>query len=368
MLEEGKIRYCADGVLLDSCYKDITAYHGGRYPAGTALAYQALSLAQELMFPDGGFFERGKCSVETAFMGSGFMDAVEMILRCRSLGLYKADPEITAPEGTPPAPVTGKFFYRFIQRDGVVELALKPGIVPQEFYEATEDLHAGRILSEDGVLKLRRDIEKTILSMDPGDIFDVHTQMPCTADSGEGQEPPSLKDENSLLIEDYGEFLVNAGQLRRYHGDESLCGLCLAWALVRQWAAEHGFSKKPIPRGKVTIKSGASGKGIDDAMEFLFRISGGNRYSVDTQWGESLRAPEVLPGAGFFIFGLSLEDSSRDIFILRDELVPRDYLMLCKARAENPRDFKEAATLKSLQRCFARQILSEAAPFRIHND
>jgi hypothetical protein len=364
MVNADRIKYCADGVQLDAGYEDMTAYHGGRYPAGTVLAYKALLLASELMFSGGGFFVRGECSLETAFKGSGFMDAIEMVLRCRSLGLYKVDPDMRVPDGTPPAPVSGKFFYRFIQGDGTVELTLKPGLVPQEFYTATEDLHCGKLASETGVLDLRREIESAILSMNPRDIFDVRTQRPCSDGSRKSQEPPLLRDYTVLKIDDYGEFSVNAERVRRYHGDASLCGMCLTWALVRQWANKRGFSNEPMPRGKVTVTSGASGSGIDDALEFLFRISGTKRYSVDTRFGDGLRAPEVLPGAGAFVFGLSLEGSAQDIFILRDELAPREYLRLCKLKSEHPHDFKEMEELKSLQRDFARRMLSEAEPFR----
>ena len=63
--------------------------------------------------------------------------------------------------------------------------------------------------------------------------------------------------------------------------------------------------------------TGARGKGIDDAFEFLFRVSQGNRLSVNTQWGAELGAPEVLPGAGHFVFGLSLGAAPPDVLVLK---------------------------------------------------
>jgi formylmethanofuran dehydrogenase subunit E len=354
-------------VELSARYRDIAAFHGGRYPAGTALGYKALLLAQEAMFPDRGRFTRGKCSVRTAFTGSGFADAVEAVLRCVSSGMYTADPMMEAPDGTPPAPVIGKFFYRFVQEDGAVELTLKPGLIPDEFYRATEDLHNGKTDSEDGAMKLRLDIERTLMSMNPRDIFDIRSLRPCAASMEEGVPPPLLSDGSRVKISDYGTFETDIDTLRRYHGDEALCGLCLVWTLARQWAARVRPKDGAIPRGSVTVTAGARGKGIDDAFEFLFRVSRGNRLSVNTRWGAEFGAPEVLPGAGRFAFGLSLDGARQDVFALKDELTPREYLRLCKLKSEQRGDFREESALKSTQIEFANLLLATPEPFHRHS-
>jgi hypothetical protein len=360
------IQYCSDGILFAADYEDITTYHGGRYPAGTILGYKAMSLARDLLFPEGGAFERGSCSVATSFTGTGFMDAIEMVLRCRSLGLYIADPEMPVPDGTPPAPVRGSCFFKFAQKDGEVELVLRPSLIPHEFYKATEDLNTGKIQSEDAVLKLRRDIEAALLPAHPADIFEVRRAKPCSAGLIEYSAPPPVKDDFIVRILDYGEFKADVERTRRYHGDDSLCGLCLTWSLIRQWlTAKPILAGNPVHRPKLAIKSGAFGKGINDAFEFLFRTSAGGRLSVDTDWGADIGAPEVLPGAGFFTFGLSYGGLSQDIFILREDLVPRGYLRLCGLKSERPDDFKEMSALKSLQREFASRVLSEPEPFRV---
>jgi hypothetical protein len=362
-----EIRYCSDGVALSARYSEITAYHGGRYPAGTALGYKALLLAREVMFPGGGRFTREKCSVRTAFTGSGFADAVEAVLRSVSLGAYTADPGMDVPKETPPAPVLGKFFYRFAQDDGAVELTLKAGLVPDEFYKATEDLHYGRTDSEDDVMRIRLDVEHALMNMNPRDIFVVRSQKPCAAPMEEGAPPPLLSDGSRVKISDYGEFEINIETLRKYHGDDSLCGLCLVWTLVRQWARRLCAKDGRIPRRSVTVTAGARGKGIDDALEFLFRVSDGNRLSVDTRWGAELGAPEVLPGAGYFVFGLSLNGARQDVFALKDELAPREYLRLCGLKSELKGDFREDAALKSRQIEFANLLLATPEPFRIYS-
>jgi hypothetical protein len=374
--------------LLRADYDDISAYHGGRYPAGTALGHKALQFAHSLLFsslpiPTEGNIERnfvrGKCSVETSFAGKGFEDALEMVLRCTSLNRYALDLDMPVPQGTVPAPVRGKFFYRFSQEDGRAELAVKPGLVPEEFYKISEDLHFKRVPpeAEAQALELRREIETALLALDPADIFDVHARETCKPlPNGaflELSEPPDLKDDFRLRLNDYGKYDVGIEQLRRYHGNEMLCGLCLSWSLVRQWAQEgkwrEGSEKDGLPRRSVEVKSGAVGNGIRDALEFLFRGTGDDRVIFDPAWGDGTSAPKVMPGSGAFVFQLSLRRPGAEgpkpvqTFILKEEFVPKEYLKLCRAQNENPGAFKEEKARKTLQLEFARRVLAEPEPF-----
>jgi hypothetical protein len=368
----------AGDVLLRADYGDISAYHGGRYPAGTALGQKALRLAHALLFPDGGTFERGKCSVETPFAGKGFEDAVETVLRCTSLNRYKFDLDMPVPEGVIPAPVRGKFFYRFSQEDGCVELAVKPGLVPEEFYRISEDLHFKRVPpeAEEQALELRRKIEAALLALDPSDIFDVYAHKTHKSEpESQSVKPPTLEDDFRLSLDDWGgRYEVGIEQLRRYHGDEALCGLCLSWSLVRQWTRmeeTQGNGKDGLPRRSVSVTSGAWGKGIQDAFEFLFRGTDG-RVVFDMAWGDGTPAPKVMPGGGAFVFQCSRpsppkpkEPGSAKTFVLKEEAVPKEYLKLCRAKNENPGSFKEEKARKSLQLEFARNILATPEPFEV---
>ncbi|MDR1621797.1 MAG: hypothetical protein LBS00_05425 [Synergistaceae bacterium] len=369
------IEFQAGDVLLRADYGDISAYHGGRYPAGTALGQKALELARSLLFPGGGRFVRGKCSVETPFAGKGFEDALEMVLRCTSLGRYTFDLDMPVPPGTVPAPVRGKFFYRFFQEDGRADLALKPGLVPEEFYKVSEDLYFKRVPpeAEEGAMELRRKIEAALLALDPTDIFDVREHKPCTVFPQDApSEPPALKDDFRLRLKDYEEYQVGIEQLRRYHGNASLCGLCLAWSLVRQWArmeegdeeGREALPREALPRRSVEVKSGALGDGISDAFEFLFRGTDG-RVTVDTAWGDATPAPKVMPGSGAFAFRLALPGRPSRTFFLKEAVVPKDYLRLCRVKNENPGEFREEKERKSLQLEFASRVLADPEPFEV---
>jgi hypothetical protein len=362
-----EIEFRAEGVSLRADYQDISAYHGGRYPAGTALGQKALELAHSLLFPEGGRFVRGECSVQTPFAGKGFEDALEMVLRCTTLGRYTFDLDMPVPQGTVPAPVRGKFFYRFSQGDGYVELAVKPGLVPEEFYKVSEDLHWKRVPpeAEEQAMELRRKIEAALMGMEPADIFHVHGHKPCTIlpdEISETEIAPLLTDDFRLRLGDYGEYLVGIEQLRRYHGNTSLCGLCLAWSLVRQWARMEG--KRALLRRSVKVKSGALGDGIRDAFEFLFRGKDG-RVVFDTAWGDGTPAPKVMPGSGAFVFQLSSEPQPCRTLVLKEKAVPKEYLRLSRIYNENPAEFKENEARKALQLEFARCALEDPEPFDV---
>jgi hypothetical protein len=309
--------------------------------------------------------------VETPFAGPGFEDAVEAVLRTTSLGRYAFDPDMPAPPGTVPAPVRGKFFYRFSQGNGQADLALKPGLVPEEFYRVSEDLYFKRVPpdAEEEALRLRRKIEAALLALEPAGIFDVRLHRPCTVfPDGVPFAPPPLEDGFRLRLRDYGDYRVGIEHLRSYHGNTSLCGLCLAWSLVRQWTRmeEKGKEEIVLPRRAVKVKSGALGEGIRDAFEFLFR-GGDGRVTLDTAWGDETAAPKVMPGSGAFAFRLSLSGSEKPArtFLLKEAFVPKEYLRLCRIRNGNPGEFKEEKERKSLQLEFARRMLEEPEPFEV---
>jgi hypothetical protein len=248
---------------------------------------------------------------------------------------------------------------------------VKPGLVPEEFYRISADLHFKRVPpeAEERALELRRKIEAALLALDPADIFNVHThKMRDVPPSGPLLDPPELKDDFRLLLRDYGRSEVGIEQLRRYHGNESLCGLCLAWSLVRQWARMEGNVKDGLPRRSVEIKSGAFGSGIRDAFEFLFR-GGDERVVFDLAWGDGTAAPKVMPGSGAFAFQFSrpsLPGPART-FTLKEEAAPKEYLRLCRLKKENPGGFKEEKARAALQLEFARRVLADPEPFEVRD-
>lgn len=96
----------------------------------------------------------------------------------------------------------GYFFFRFLQDGGCAGFSLRPGLVPEEFYAATEDLHHGRgdpEAAEARALELRRAIASAIRSLDPSELFVVH-EARAAEPLPEGNEPPPLEEAGSLAF------------------------------------------------------------------------------------------------------------------------------------------------------------------------
>lgn len=354
--ETGSVRLHAD-------YGDIEAFHGGRYPAGTALGFKALSLARTLLFPEGGTFVRERCRIETPFPGGGFRDAAEMVLKSVSQDRYRLDPKLPIPDGVVPAPVEGRFFFRFLQDGGRAAFSLRPGLVPEEFYSVTEDLHHGRGDPEETearALELRRRIASAILALDPSELFLVHEAQAAEV-SPEGAEPPALEDGGSLTLTDRETYSVTVESLRRYHGDAALCGLCLVWSLVRQFGRAAGLGA--FERRAVGVTAGARGAGILDGLEYLFRGFDDGRAVFDFGWAEGLGAPRAPMRSGAFAFRLALPGRVPATFVLKGEHVPHEYFALCERKAAEGSAFSEEPRRRALQLEFARRALGEPELF-----
>lgn len=357
--------FAADSVRLCAAYEDVAAFHGGRYPAGTALGFKALCLARDLLFPQGGVLVRERCRIETPFPGGGFRDAAEMVLRSVSQGRYRLDLNMPVPAGTVPAPVEGYFFFRFVQDGGCAEFSLRPGLVPEEFYAVTEDLHRGRGAREETearALELRRAIASALLERAPSEIFAVHEAKPA-APSPEGAEPPVLGDGGRLVLADRETRSVTIESLRRYHGSSALCGLCLVWSLARQFGSLAGLDA--FERRAVAVTAGARGAGILDGLEYLFRGFGEGRAAFDFGWAEALGAPRAPGENGAFAFRLSAGGLEPVTFVLKEEHVPHEYFALCGRKMADPASFREEERRRALQLGFARRALEEPELFEV---
>lgn len=119
-----------NGRSLEYAYADLVKYHGYCYLGGVALAFKAMQRALPLL-ADGLPPERNEIALDTAFPGPGGRDGFEMVTRMVSGGRYKVDLTIAC-EDVPKSP-TGSYFFRFKYRGRTVDVALRHGIIREEF-------------------------------------------------------------------------------------------------------------------------------------------------------------------------------------------------------------------------------------------
>lgn len=150
------------GRRLTYSFVDLEKYHGFNAPAGIATAMKVMEKALPLLSSDG-YIERRELRFETCFAGPGVKDAIEMMTRAVSDNRYIIDDALNEPHKG--KGYRGKFFFRIFYRDKQVELILRDGILPFEFFE----LIAKSEVSNDEKLRiaeLKTDLSNRLQSLD----------------------------------------------------------------------------------------------------------------------------------------------------------------------------------------------------------
>ena len=154
-------------------YEDAIKYHGRRYIAGVAVAFQAMNLAFSELSPNAPL-ERSSMRFFSGMKGIGVRDTAEMVARCVSEGRYFVSTESVENDSAPRTPGTGRFYFEVSCGTRMVRLRLKHGLVPDEFAPLALKDGAGTITPEE--LKRLQEIKETIASHvtshDPKEIFD----------------------------------------------------------------------------------------------------------------------------------------------------------------------------------------------------
>ena len=168
------------GEPISISFDDLLKYHGRSSIAGVAHAFKAMERAFPLL-SRGQPPERADITVESGFPGDGARDAFEMVTRAVTGGRYRLALELAGPD-VPEAP-GGRFFFRIGYRGTAVDLALRGGLVPEEFLqlacrEAPTPAEANR------ARQLKEEMAETLLRLPPDDVYTVRS----FAGPGEGRE------------------------------------------------------------------------------------------------------------------------------------------------------------------------------------
>ena len=164
--------------VLEISYEDMIKYHGRFNIGGVALAFKALELGLSKLLPEGEIPQRHKISFNSGLgpAASGVVDGVEMATRALSRGCLTTDmasgKDIIAPEN----PDGGKFYFE-INYDGTrLGLAVKAGMIPQEFTDLLR-IAIDRALTVEEAQRLqvvKEAIAATVISMEAEDLFNLN--------------------------------------------------------------------------------------------------------------------------------------------------------------------------------------------------
>lgn len=162
------------GSVLNISYEDMIKYHGRFNIGGVAIAYKVLELAFSKLSPEE-FPARQKIHFVSGMgmSGPGLIDGVEMVTRAWSRGRMTADDAIRPRIPAPALPDGGKYYYEMEYDGRKIAIALKDGLLPEEFMVLARKAKA-QALSEQEALRLqavKENIAAVLMSKDPEEIF-----------------------------------------------------------------------------------------------------------------------------------------------------------------------------------------------------
>jgi hypothetical protein len=147
-------------VSFDAC----VAFHGRTSIGGLALGFRLMQQALRDLAP-GRVPERDEIRFRTAFPGPGLRDAVEMVSRAVTRGVYTVDETLAGPEA-PEAP-RGRLWFEVTVGDKVGVYAARDGALPADFVPVGRGSIAGT-LDEAGKarwLELREGLAAAVMAV-----------------------------------------------------------------------------------------------------------------------------------------------------------------------------------------------------------
>ena len=159
---------CDQGWTISLTFDDLLKYHGRSSIAGVAHAFKAMERAFPVLSP-GGPPERSDLTVESGFPGGGARDAFEMVTRAVTGDRYGL--AVEARPGVPEAP-GGHFFFRLGYRGTVVDLALRAGLVPDEFLDVACK-EAPTPAEADRAQQLKEEMAERLMGLPPEEVYDL---------------------------------------------------------------------------------------------------------------------------------------------------------------------------------------------------
>lgn len=160
--------------VLEISYEDMIKYHGRLHIAGVAIAYKALQLGFEKLLP-GKVPERKKVGFVSGLGegATGVLDAVEMVARVRTRGMLGADKNMGKDVQAPATPDGGKFYFELTYDGARLGLALKEGLIPEEFMTLLRKAMDGKLQHQDALRlqEVKEEMASSLMAHEAEELF-----------------------------------------------------------------------------------------------------------------------------------------------------------------------------------------------------
>lgn len=161
-------------ILLTISYDDMIKYHGRFNIGGVAIAFKVLELAFAKLSP-GAVPAREKINFVSGMgmAGLGLIDGVEMVTRAWTRGRMIADDRLNTRLPALDLPDGGKYYYEMEYEGKRIAMALKDGLIPEEFMELTRKAMAATINPEEAcrLQDVKENIAAALMSREPEELF-----------------------------------------------------------------------------------------------------------------------------------------------------------------------------------------------------
>ncbi len=149
-----------------------------------------------------------------------------------------------------------------------------------------------------------------------------------------------------LRVLDHDDLIeFNFSDLRKYHGTRSICGLTVAYTIMRA-AFKAMAGEQPIDRATIAIATAFPGPGARDGFELVTRVVSRDRYSIDTSVAPSAHIAQAAKGAYYFRF------SGKEGTValgLRPQVLPQGFIDLRRKQLDGVATAAELEAFRGLQ-------------------
>lgn len=171
--------------VIEISYQDMLKYHGRSYVAGVAMAFKLLELALAMLGGREGA-ARDDIRVVLGVNGPGIIDGIELVTRAATQGRLTVSQQIARDKDAPDAAdgQGGKYYFEIACNGRRLCLALKHGLIPPEFIELSNKVHAGTITGREAarLQQLKEEIAVFLLGFPAAALFTVVGEAAPAAD------------------------------------------------------------------------------------------------------------------------------------------------------------------------------------------
>jgi hypothetical protein len=153
--------------VFEISFSDIKKYHGLGNIAGAAFAFKALQAAFAQLLGQAPA-PREDTSVQTGHSGSGVRDAIEMVTRAATRGVYSVDTNLPKARLNPYRQLSFTFIVTVATQRA--EVALKPGVLPARFFELM-NVNTDEARAE--LDQLKRQLAEKIIASANEELFEI---------------------------------------------------------------------------------------------------------------------------------------------------------------------------------------------------